>query len=83
MSLPVQWFVTFGLGLGAAAVRVLFTRRTAEGRASSAAIYHTIISASAAFGTLLYVAHAQLVLPLLVGCWLGTYVSVRLDARTT
>lgn len=79
MTLIRQWILTLVLGFVAAAIRVFFTRRANEGKAIAAANYHTIISASAAFGAILYVSRNELVLPLLIGCWVGTAAAVRWD----
>jgi hypothetical protein len=73
--------IVFAVGVVASVLRVLFTRRAAEGRAASAATYHTAISLSAAVGTILYVSEWRMIGPLLAGCWLGTYFAVRRDAR--
>lgn len=81
MPVWLQVVLTFALGIVAAWIRVLFTRRTAEGRAVGAANYHTIISASAAWGAILYVGNNRLVIPLLIGCWIGTYAAVVHDHR--
>ena len=71
--------VVFAVGFLAAILRVLFTRRAAQGRASAAAWHHTAISLSAAIGTVLYVQEWRMIPALLLGCWLGTYVAVRRD----
>lgn len=73
--------VVFGVGVFAAVLRVLFTRRAAEGHAASAATYHSAISLSAAVGTILYVSEWKMIGPLLAGCWIGTYFAVRRDSR--
>ena len=74
--------LVFLLGVVAAGIRVLFVRRSTSGDAAGAATYHTIISASAAYGTVLYVNANALILPLLAGCWLGTWATVKYEARS-
>lgn len=73
--------IVFAVGLLAAMLRVLFTRRAAEGHAVAAATYHSGISLSAAVGTILYVSEWRMIGALLLGCWIGTYYAVRRDAR--
>jgi len=81
----MEWYwkalVVFAVGVIAAELRVLFTRRAAEGHAVAAATYHTAISWSAAVGTILYVAEWRMIPALLLGCWLGTFDAVRRDTR--
>lgn len=73
--------IVFAVGIIAAELRVLFTRRAAEGHAAAAATYHTAISLSAAVGTILYVSEWKMIPFLLLGCWLGTFDAVRRDAN--
>jgi hypothetical protein len=73
--------IVFAVGFVASMLRVLFTRRAAEGHAAAAATYHTAISFSAAVGTILYVSEWRMIGPLLAGCWIGTFVAVRGDSR--
>lgn len=73
--------IVFAVGVLAAWLRVLFTRRTAHGDAVAAATYHTAISFSAAVGTILYVSEWKMIGPLLLGCWIGTFVAVKRDSR--
>lgn len=73
----VRVALVLALGVVAAGIRVLFVQRTGQGKSASAATYHTIISASAAYGAILYVDSNVLVVPLLLGCWVGTYFTVR------
>lgn len=81
MMTVAKILVVFAVGLVAAMLRVLFTRRAAEGHAAAAATYHTAISFSAAVGTILYVNEWRMIPALLAGCWLGTYFAVRRDAN--
>jgi hypothetical protein len=81
MPLFAKALIVFGVGLLASMLRVLFTRRAAEGSAIAAANYHTLISLSAAVGTILYVSEWRMIPALLAGCWLGTWAAVRKDAE--
>lgn len=73
--------IVFLVGHLAAWLRVLFTRRCAEGKPAAAATYHTAISLSASVGTILYVSEWRMIPALLAGCWLGTYYAVRWDKQ--
>lgn len=69
----------FAIGFLCNVLRVLFTRRAAAGLAAGAATYNTFMLAIGVYGTILYVGEPRLTWPLLAGCWLGTFVSVRID----
>lgn len=67
------------------AVDVAFTyyvRRAAEGKALSAAGWSGIIALFNAFNVVVYVEDQRLVVPLVIGYVLGTYVAVRQDHVT-
>lgn len=64
------------------AVWALYIRRTTEGRAVAAANYAMGIMAFGAINTLAYIKQPVLLLPILAGNWLGTYLIVRHDHQT-
>jgi len=61
-------------------VFTLYLRRTAQGRALSAATYSACIYIISGVLVLIYVDRGlAAVLPVAAGAWLGTYITIRMD----
>lgn len=54
-----------------------YTQAVAEKRAATAAWWSAAIIGIGAFGVVSYVEDKRLVIPALIGAWIGTYLAVR------
>lgn len=59
----------------------LYIRRTAQGAATPAAVYASLLFLAGAYNTMSYMAEPWLLVPLVLGAGVGTYGVVRYEAR--
>ena len=59
----------------------IYVRRTSQGMAFQAAFFGALIAAVAAFVVVSYVANHWLIIPAVIGSFLGTYLIVKFDKK--
>lgn len=59
----------------------VYIRRTAAGRAVSAATFATVLYLLGAYNTMSFVNQPWLLAPIAAGAWLGTYTVIRWEHR--
>lgn len=79
MSFAIKCITVFVVACVVDIAYAYYIRRTAEGKALSAALWSGAIAASGAFNILAYTADRRLILPMILGYIVGTYWAVKRD----
>jgi hypothetical protein len=82
MNIWIQTIVVFFISILTDIVWGLYIRRANEGKAISAANMTVGIMAFGAINVISYIQNHWLLIPIVLGNWLGTYSIVKWDHRT-